>query len=126
MGKTRHCDKEFTREQRLIKENRQLKRELNHLRKQISRLDGDRFETLRQMVADNAESQRFQENSNSVNSNIEDLKKNWACNKCATGFLEIILYSKRNATWYYRKCSECDNRTHGKRYGEDVKGIIKK
>lgn len=127
MGKTTRGIKEFTREQKLIKENRQLKRELAHLRKQIARLDGDRFETLKQIVAESEESQRFQENMGPISSNIETLKKDWACRECATGFLEIVLYSKLGSTQYYRKCNSCNHRTKGKRYdSESVKGIIKK
>lgn len=126
MGKSKRSDKEFTREQKLVRENRQLKQELKHLRKQIARLDGDRFETLRQMVADQEETERFQENMPPPSSNLETLKKDWACNSCSTGFLEITLYTKIGQTFYYRKCSECQNRTKGKRYdSESVKGIIK-
>ena len=125
MSKNTRGIKEFTREQKLSKENRQLKQELKHLRKQIARLDGDRFETLRQMCADNEESQRFQESI--PNSNTEALKKDWACNGVGcTGYLEISLYSKLGQTYYFRKCNNCSNRTKGKRYdSESVKGIIK-
>lgn len=126
MGKSKRSDKEFTREQRLVKENRQLKRELNHLRKQIARLDGDRFETLRQMCADNEESERFQENAGPSISSLEVLKKDWACKECEVGYLEIALYTKLGQTFYYRKCNSCSNRTKGKRYdGDSVKGILK-
>ena len=126
MGKSKRSDKSFTREQRLVKENRQLKQELKHLRKQIARLDLDRFETLRQMVTEQEESQRFQESVGDANSNIETLKREWACRECESGFLEIVLYSKMGVTQYYRKCNNCTNRTKGKRYEETVKGIIKK
>lgn len=125
MGKFKRSDKEYTREQRLLKENRQLKQELNHLRKQIARLDNSRFETLRQMVADAEETKRFDKNMNQINTNTESLKKDWACRKCKTGFLEIVLYSKLSETWYYRRCNACENRTKGKRYGEQVKGLLK-
>lgn len=126
MGKSKRSDKEYTREQRLVKENKALKKELAHLRKQIARLDGSRFETLRSMVADQEESQRFQEINAPVISNIEALKRDWACRSCSEGFLEIVLYSKLGQTWYYRKCNCCHHRTHGKRYSEEVKGIVKK
>ena len=126
MGKNVRGVKEFTREQRLVKENNQLKQELKHLRKQISRLDGDRFETLRQMCADQEEKERFEENVGPSNSNMEDLKRIWACKMCNSGYLEITLYSKLGQTFYYRKCNSCQNRTKGKRYdSESVKGIIK-
>lgn len=125
MGKSKYSDKEFTKEQRLLKENRQLKQELGHLRKQIARLDNGRFETLRQMVIEQEESQRFQENM--PKSNIEELKKEWACKKeNCNGFLEIVLFSKLGQTHYYRSCNSCSHRTPGKRYDNEVKGIVKK
>ena len=128
MGKSKRSDKEFTREQRLIKENRQLKRELAHLRKEISKLDVDRLETVKEMVADYQEAERLQENLGNPNSNIEALKKEWACKEPGcSGYLEITLYSKLGITNYYRKCNSCNNRTKGKRYdSSSVKGIIKK
>jgi len=117
--------KEFTREQRLSKENRQLKRELTHLRKQIARLDTDRFETMKR-ISDQEESEMFQENLGTPNSNIEDLKKEWSCNSCNIGYLEITLYPRAGETFYFRACSSCKKRTKGQRYGTEVKGIIKK
>ena len=127
MGKTKYGIKEFTREQRLIKENRQLKRELSHLRKQISRLDLEGLEAAKQMCFDQEEKERLNENVGEINSNLEALKKEWACSKCSSGWLEITLYSKLGVTNYYRKCNNCDNRTKGQRYdSESVKGIIVK
>lgn len=127
VGKSKRSDKEFTREQRLVKENKELKRELGHLRKQISRLDSDRFETLRQMCSDQEEKERLNEDLGPPNSHIEALKKAWQCHKCSEGVLEITLYSKLGHTFYYRKCDSCQNRTKGQRYdSSSVKGIIKK
>lgn len=128
MAKNTRGTKEFTREQRLIKENRQLKRELAHLRKQIARIDVDRLETVKEMVADYQEAERLQENLGNPNSNIEALKKEWACKETGCeGYLEITLYSKLGTTQYYRKCNSCLNRTKGQRYDSNsVKGIIRK
>lgn len=125
MGKARRGSKEVSREQKLIQENRILKRELSHIRKQIARLDGDRVETLRQMCADQEETKRFEEINPPVN--LDNLKKDWACKQSeCLGFLEIVLYSKINQTYYYRQCNSCLNRTKGKRYdSKSVKGILK-
>lgn len=127
MSKNTRAIKEYTREQRLVNENKQLKKELAHLRKQISRLDGDRFETLRQMCADSEEKQRFNENINDISSSVESLKKEWACKGTnCDGYLEINLYPKLGLTWYYRKCNSCSNRTPGQRYDAlSVRGILK-
>lgn len=125
MGKSRRGSKEITREQKLIKDNRQLKRELSHLRKQISRLDLEGLEAAKTAIFEQEEKDRFNENVGDANSSSEQLKKIWKCNKCQLGYLEITLYSKCGLTWYYRKCSGCVHRTKGKRYDETVKGIIK-
>lgn len=125
MGKARRGSKEVSREQKLIQENRVLKRELSHLRKQIARLDGDRVETLRQMCSDQLETERFEEINPPIN--LDSLKRDWACKSSGCdGFLEIVLYSKIDQTYYYRKCNSCNNRTQGKRYdSKSVKGILK-
>ena len=127
VGKSKKSDKEYTREQRLSKENRQLKRELSHLRKQISRLDLEGLETAKQICLDHEEKERLNDVLGDPSANIERLKETWKCNQCNDGYLEISLYSKCGVTWYFRKCSGCDKRTHGQRYDENsVKGIIKK
>ena len=125
MAKNTRGAKEFTREQRLIKENRQLKRELSHLRKQISRLDLEGLEAEKQVSFDKEEKERFNENVGNAESSSDQLKKTWKCNQCGEGWLEITLYSKCNETNYYRKCTGCNHRTKGKRYDNSVKGIIK-
>ena len=126
MSKNTRAVKEFTREQRLIKENRQLKRELAHLRKQISRLDLEGLEAAKQMCFDHEEKQKLNEELGEPNSNLEALKKEWGCNECGTGFLEITLYSKLGQTFYYRRCNNCPKRTKGQRYdSSSVKGILK-
>jgi hypothetical protein len=126
MGKSRRGSKEITREQKLIKENRQLKRELSHLRKQISRLDLEGLEAAKQAINDQEEENRLNETMGESSSNLDHLKKIWSCNECNLGWLEITLYSKCGSTHYYRKCSSCDKRTKGQRYDETVRGIIKK
>lgn len=129
LGKSKRSDKEYTREQRLSRENRQLKRELTHLRKQISRLDLEGLEAAKQICLDHEEKERLSDAIGDPNASIEHLKRTWLCNDCRNGWLEIFLYPKMGQSWYYRVCSndECKKRTKGKRYDEQsVKGIIKK
>lgn len=122
MGKSRRGSVELTREQKLISENKKLKRELSQIRKQLARVDLDRFDTLREMIEDS----RTDEQPEFGAEFLERLKKTWLCDDCRQGHLEIILYSKRDSTWYYRKCSNCPNRTKAQEYSPEVKGIIKK
>jgi predicted RNase H-like nuclease (RuvC/YqgF family) len=123
MGKSRHGQKELTRERTLAKENRELKQELIHLRKQIARVDKKSLEVTKKMSKDHEERKTV---TTEPNENLEHLKRTWSCNECSTGFLEITLYSKIGVTHYFRKCNQCPNRTKGQRYNEEsVKGIIK-
>lgn len=122
MGKSRRGAKEFTKEQRLIKENKQLKQDLGQLRKQLARLDLDRYDSIKEMLEDHAPKSQPEFGADF----LENLKKTWLCDDCRNGYLEIILYNKIESTWYYRKCTNCTNRTKSQKYSTEVKGIIKK
>lgn len=129
MGKSKRSDKEYTREQKLSKENKMLKRELAHLRKQISRLDLEGLEAAKQVHFDQEEKSRLNEAVGEPNSGLERLRETWTCKDCNSGWLEIFLYPKMASTWYYRICSNslCKKRTKGQRYDEQsVRGILKK
>lgn len=124
MSKSKRGDKEFTKEQRLIHENRVLKRQVASLRKQLARLDLDRYPNLKETIEQHYQEDRQQEGQDI----LERLKQEWRCKQPGCdGYLEIILYNKINATWYYRKCNGCIHRTPSQKYNPDeVKGIIKK
>lgn len=122
MGRSRRGEKEITKEKRLSLENQQLKREIGRLRKELARFDLDRYETVKEAIEEHEERQGL--------STTEDLlsamKKEWACqeNGCE-GHLEIVRYNKINATWYYRTCTHCKNRTKSQKYSPSVKGIVR-
>lgn len=123
MGKSRRGNREFSKEQKLLHENKKLKRELSQLRKQIARLDLDRYDTVKEIIQQHYAQEREEEGKEI----LDNLKKEWACHQC-DGHLEIFLYTKINTTWYYRVCSNapsCKNRTKSQRYTPDVKGIKK-
>ena len=60
MGKSKRGVKEYTREQELIHENKQLKQELRHLRQQISAMDANRMKAINSICAD------YKEDSNEM------------------------------------------------------------
>ena len=124
MGKTKRTDREFTREKKLIHENRILKRQVASLRKQLARLDLDRYSNLKETIEQHYQEDRHQEGQDI----LDRLKQEWRCMEPGCeGYLEIILYNKINSTWYYRKCNECVKRTPSQKYHPDqVKGILKK
>lgn len=122
MGKTRRCDREVAKEKKLAHENKALKREVSRLRKMLARIDLDRYDTVKETVEEHNSENQPQTGTEL----LENLKKTWLCNDCRNGHLEIFLYSKMGSTHYYRKCSNCPNRTKSQKYSEQVKGIIKK
>ena len=128
VGKNRNCSKEYTREQKLANENKALKKELAHLRKQIQRIDLDRYDTVSKMCSDYQEKERFEEQAQESNNGLEQLKKTWACHTPGCeGYLEIVCYPKMGTTWYFRTCALCKKRTISQRFDSDnVKGIFKK
>lgn len=122
MGKSRRGSREISREQKLVHENKRLKREVSSLRKQLARLDLDRFTNVRELIEES-----YTAGQTSAGTEvIETLKKTWACKECNEGYLEIILYNKLSDTWYYRKCTSCNHRTKSQKYDPNrVEGIIK-
>lgn len=124
MGKTKRGDREYSREQQLLYENKRLKRENAKLRKLAARANLDKFSSAKDLIEQNYQGDRAQEGEKIV----EQLKKEWACRepRC-DGYLEIFTYNKIDVTWYFRKCSNpsCHNRTKAKLYTPDVTGITK-
>lgn len=122
MGKSRRGSKEFTREQRLAQENKQLKQQLAQIRKQLARIDLDRYDSIKEMLEEHNQADEPQTGTEL----LESLKKTWLCNDCRQGHLEIIIYTKLDSANYYRKCSYCPNRTRAQKYSPSVQGIMKK
>ena len=123
MSKNTRGVKEFTREQKLINENRTLKRQVASLRKELARVDLDRYSNLKETIEKHYQEDRAQEGKDI----LERLKQEWRCHKSnCSGYLEITLFNKINEVYYYRRCTECLNRTKSQKYTPEVKGIVKK
>lgn len=123
MGKTRRGYKEYSREQKLIHENKRLKRELASIRKQLARLDLDRHDYVKEIIENAYQAEEAQEGQDI----LHKLKGEWACRECrGEGYLEICVYTRPDGPWYYRQCTNCDNRTKSQKYAPGkVPGIIK-
>ena len=122
MGKSKRTQKEFSREQRLIKENSQLKQKISQLRKALARLDLDRHDTVKSILEEHYdEHERFNQEDL-----LKKMQKEWQCHHCSDGYLEILLFNKLNKTYYVRACNNCTNRTKSQIYSPDVRGILKK
>lgn len=122
MGKNRRGDKERSREQELKHENHTLRRQISSLRKQLARLDLDRYGTVRDIVQEHYANEEVDTNTQDM---MESLKNTWKCYKCNEGHLEIQQYSKLSDPWYFRQCNNCPNRTKSQIYTPSVKGIVK-
>lgn len=121
MGKSLRTDKEFTKNQQILHENKKLKREIAKLRKILAKIDLDRYSQVKEMI----EEYRQQDSSDHIDL-LDKLKQEWKCQECPIGYLEITLFNKLAETWYYRCCSNCPHRTKTQKYSPEVRGIIKK
>jgi hypothetical protein len=121
LGKNRRGEKEYSREQKLIHENKRLKRQVDSLRKQLARLDLDRYSQVRDVL----EAHYAEDNEQNSADLLDRLKHEWACRECGKGNLEIILYTKASEPWYFRRCNLCEHRTKSQQYHPSVKGIVK-
>lgn len=140
MGKNTRGEKEFTKEQelkhenkelrkRIIQleaENRQLTRQYSRTRKNFARMDLDRHSYVQDIIQEHINNEKEETTSQQM---LNAMKKEWQCHECEQGYLEIFLYNRRDGTFYHRMCSNpsCDHRTGGQKYDpETVKGIVKK
>jgi len=116
-----HKEKEFNQLQQMRKENERLKREISHLRKQLARVDLDRYSHIKEIIEESYQMEEELEGRKI----LQKLRKDWKCHQCERGFLEIMLYNRPDSTWYYRQCNTCAHRTRSQRYSPDVPGILK-
>lgn len=125
MGKSRTNKHGQTREQQLSHENQRLKKTISTLRKQLARLDLDRYTQVREIIEEHYAADQVEEGKLI----LEKMKQEWACKAPGcNGYLEIFTYSKVGSVHYYRICSNapmCKNRTKSQKYSPEVKGIVK-
>lgn len=123
MGKSRHprTDKEHSENQKLRRENDRLKKNLASLRRQLQRIDLDRYQNIKDIIEKHDREEAEKEHQES----FEALKKKWTCKECSAGHLEIIIFNKLNEVCYYRQCSHCPHRTRAQRHHDGVTGLVK-
>lgn len=119
MGRRKYSDGDYELLDKLKHENKKLKKQISALRKQIAKLDIDRYENLKELVdkhnEQDLEEQKIKEE--------EFLNKKWQCHECHEGVLKLKILERRDGIWYYRSCNLCKNRTKLKRYNSEVEGI---
>jgi hypothetical protein len=112
-------EKEGTDFQKLKHENQRLKRQISALRKQIARIDIDRYYNLKEILE-----KHHQEDLDAyLAEEKEKTKKQWGCHSCNRGILKLKVFERRDGIFYFRKCDSCDNRTKTKKWHKDVEGI---
>lgn len=112
-------DKELKEVQWLRRENQKLRKNIASLRKQLSRIDVDRY----QHVCEILEEYDNEPETFDPKEKLETLKKRWECHDCKEGILKLIMVSKLGEPYYFRKCTSCSKKTKLKKYTEDVEGI---
>lgn len=123
MSRSTRGEKEYTRLQEFINENRRLKRLVSSLRKQLARIDLDRHGYVKDIVDEHFANEEHDETTVKM---LERLKEEWKCHECHVGYLEVVPYLKMGDTWYFRHCNNCPHRTKSQRYNpEKVQGPIK-
>lgn len=122
MSRNTRGDKEYSRLQEALHENRRLKKENAGLKKALSRLDLDRHAYVRDIVE---EHYAREDSETTTMQMLEKLKSQWLCRECNTGHLEINVYSKMGDAWYFRECNSCKYRTKSQKHTPDVTGLMK-
>jgi hypothetical protein len=121
MGRRRrnYNDKEYAELERLKHENQKLKRQVSALRKQISRLDVDRYNNVKELLEKQANDDAYEY----VHKEKQKAEQQWRCYSCGSGVLRTKRMHRRDGSFYYRKCDneKCTNRTNTKPIPPDGK-----
>lgn len=107
---------DFSLEDRLKKENRQLKREVKRLRNLLNRCNPTRVEYL-EGLAD--EQRKFDK---TIKRERDRAREKWLCHECGRGYMMPRIFKRKDGDFYYRLCNneECEHRTKMKKLTSDV------
>ncbi len=125
MGNKRSGHKSPSKDETLLnklkRENKTLKQQVASLRKQLSRIDVDRYENLTDLVDQLYDEEKAAAEEVSSKSR-EQLMKKWECFKCHKDYLKLIILARPDGAYYFRKCS-CGKKTRLQKYTKDVEGL---
>ena len=119
MKRRKYNKKEQDDLQRIKRENDKLKKQVSSLRKQLVKIDINRYENLQDLI------HKFdkQEVEESLEKNKQDEEKRWKCFECEEGTLRLKVIERPNGIVYLRKCDNCVNKTKLKKWNKEVNGI---
>jgi hypothetical protein len=118
MKRRKYSYKEQDDLQRLKRENEKLKKHVSSLRKQLARIDIDRYENIQDLI----HKYDKQEVEETLEKNKKIQEDKWKCHKCQDGTLRLKIIDRSDGMFYYRKCDNCPNRTVLKKWNENVEG----
>lgn len=117
MKRRRYSDGEQDRLQRVVQENKKLKGQISQLRKQMSRIDVDRFQNLKDLL----DAQDREEQEEAAVKREQTMERDWRCWQCPSGTLRLTVLERRDGVFYYRKCDGCPKKTRLQPYSNKVK-----
>jgi len=117
MSSRNYGDREYDLLAKLKYENKKLKKRISGLRKQLDRIDLDRYHNLKGMI----EKHDREDHEVQLAESEMKLRRIWECWKCRDGILRYIPLSRRDGEYYLRKCDNCENRTKVKKLTTTVK-----
>lgn len=106
--------------EKLKRENRELKRQLKALRREIDRID---YEHLNNLVEAQEGSLQDIEQKVEYTSKRERNEENWKCFDCKDGVLRLRIFQKPGGAVYFRVCDKCGKRTKTQKYTNLVDGV---
>lgn len=119
MKRRKFNHKEQDELQKLKRENDRLKRQVSSLRKQIARVDIDRYENLQDLIHKYDQ----EEAAEIIAKEVKAKEEKWRCYECPDGILRLKVIQRQDGTFYYRKCDKCTNKTKLKKWDKNVEGV---
>lgn len=119
MKRRKYSRKEQDDLQKIKRENDKLKKQVSSLRKQLARIDINRYENLQDLIH-KYDKQEVEEN---IKNDAKTQENRWKCHKCDSGILILKIFERADGIVYYRKCNGCPNKTTLKKWDESVEGI---
>lgn len=113
-----YSDSELDLLSKLKRENQKLKGEVSKLRKQIDRLDLDRFQSFKEAL-DKLDEIEMEQAAKRRDKQLS--KDRWRCWDCGQGQLRLKIWDRRDGQRYQRVCDLCGKRTSIKKYTPEVK-----
>ena len=124
MGRKNHNkDSDWSDSKKLKEENKKLRRTVQSLRKQLSRIDVDRYQHLQELVEAQIKEDKQFHAEPKRESKREESKEKWRCFECEEDYLRILVFNRADGVHYFRRCPSCGNKTRMKRYHDGVQGI---